>query len=72
VYLALVAQSLEGSGRRDGDGRRLIECEVCRLGRQLVFACAGVLGEGAFAGTNHLIARPEPGHSLADRLDPSG
>ena len=41
-------------------------------GASLPSASAGVLGEGALADAEHLVARPEPGHVRADRLDDPG
>jgi hypothetical protein len=63
---------LEGGEPRDGHDRGLLEAEVCRLGREVVLASAGVLGEGAVAPAEHLITGPEPGHLGADRLDAPG
>ncbi|HEX2360572.1 MAG TPA: hypothetical protein VHI11_00725 [Jiangellaceae bacterium] len=61
-----------GGNSGDRDRRHLHEGEVCRLGRDVVLAGAGVLGEGAFADTHHLVAEPKSGHVLADCLDVSG
>jgi hypothetical protein len=69
LNLPHVAQSLERGGAGGGNGRRLLEGEVRRLGRNLVRSSGRVLGEGAVAGAEHLIARLEPRHILADRLD---
>ena len=44
----------------------------CRLGRELVLASTHVLGVGALADAEHLIARLEPAHVLADRLHDPG
>ena len=52
--------------------RRLLEAEVGRLGRELVLGRARVLGEGALADAEHLVAGLEPGHVLADRLHDAG
>jgi hypothetical protein len=68
----VVANSLQGGEGRDGAGGRLLEAEVLRLGCELVLLGAGVLGEGALADSEHLVARLERGHVLADRLDAPG
>jgi hypothetical protein len=70
--LALVADGLEGGEAGDGDDRRLLEADAGRHGRQVVLGHARVLGVRAVGPAEHGIAGPEPGHLLADRLDPSG
>ena len=55
---AVVADGLQGGEAGDRDGGGLLEGEVRRLGRELVRAGAGVLGEGALADAEHLVARP--------------
>ena len=55
--LALVAKRLEGGEAGDGDGRGLLEAEVGRFGREVVLWSAGVLGVGAVAPAEDLIAR---------------
>ena len=67
-----VAQGLQGRGGGRGHDRRLLEREVGRLRRERVLLPAGVLGEGAAAGAEHLVAGPQPGDARADRRDPSG
>src|SRR5437660_10069747 len=69
--LALVAKQLESSGCRYADGRGLLEREVGRLRNEMVRRSGRVLGEGARAPTEYLIAWPEAGHAIADRLDRS-
>jgi hypothetical protein len=78
---ATVAQALKGGARGGGNGRRLLEAEIRRLGRQHTAAAdaalagssgAGVLGEGAAAGAEHLLPRLKLRHVLAHRLDAPG
>ncbi len=61
-----------GGQARDGDRRRLLEAEVGRLGGEPVRSGAGVLGEGAVAGAEHLVTRVAPGRVGADRLHAPG
>jgi len=61
-------QALQGGQAGDGDHRRLFEGEVHQLGRELVLKRACVFGERALADAERLIARPESGYILADRL----
>jgi hypothetical protein len=68
----VVAQALQGGQAGDGDRRGLLEGEVRRLGRELVLRSAGVLGEGALAEAEHLIAGLESGHLVADRFHDPG
>jgi hypothetical protein len=67
-HLAVVAKALQGGQAGDGHRRRLFRGEVHRLGRQLVLKCARVLGVRALADAEHLFARLEPGHVVADSL----
>src|SRR5438552_13626235 len=69
--LALVAKQLESGRCRHADGRGLLEGEVCRLRNELVHRSGRVLGEGARAPTEYLIAGPKAGHAIADCLDRS-
>ena len=55
--LAVVAQELQGGGRRHADGGRLLEREVGRLRQEVVLARRRVLGECAGAPAEHLVAR---------------
>ena len=57
--LAVVAKELEGGRRGHADGGRLLEREVGRLLDELVLGRVGVLGEGAGAPAEHLVARLE-------------
>ena len=66
------AQTLDGRRGGDGNRRGLFEREVRRLAGELVLAGRGVLGEGAAADAEHLVADREPGHRRADRLDRAG
>ena len=66
---AFVAKSLEGGEGGGGHGGRLLEGEVRRLVRELVLSGTCVLGEGAVAGAEHVVASLKPRHVLADRLD---
>jgi hypothetical protein len=66
------SRPLQGGQAGDGDHGRLFEGEVRRPGRQLVLAGAGVLGEGALADAEHLIAGLELSHVVADRLHDPG
>src|SRR2546427_284060 len=61
-----VAKTLERGAAGGGNGRRLLEVEVRRLGRNLVLPSCRVLGEGAAAGAEQLIARLELRDILAD------
>ena len=65
---SVVAQALQGGQARDGNHRRLIEGEVYRSGRKLLLPSERILGEGALADAEHLIARLDPAHVLANRL----
>lgn len=65
----VVAQALQGGQAGDGDHRRLLEGQVCWSGCELVLASARVLGEGALADAEHLIARLEPGSRKTDLLE---
>ena len=67
-----VAKRLEGGAGGGGYGCRLLEGEVRRLERERVFSGGCVLGKGAVAGAEDLVAGLEPRHVLADRLDGAG
>ena len=69
--LSRVAKTLEGGDSGVGNGRRLLEGEVCRLPHELVLSSARVFGEGAVTGTEYLVARLELAHILPDRLNAS-
>ena len=56
LHVSAVPHSLQGREGRDADGRRLLEGEVRRLGRELVLGGAGVFGEGALGDDEHLVA----------------
>jgi hypothetical protein len=68
----VVADGLQGGGRRAGHGRGLLEAQVSRLEGQAVRPGGRVLGEGALAGAEHFIARFKPGDIPADGLDRPG
>jgi hypothetical protein len=70
--VSLVAKGLQRRGRRNGDGRGLLEGEVDRLQRQLVLTYGRVLGESALADPDDLVAWAEPRHIRADGLDSTG
>ena len=72
AYLSVVAQGLQGGRPHDGENRRLLEGEVCGLGRELVLPSTHVLGVGALSDAEHLIPRLEPAHVLADCLHDPG
>ena len=54
-----VAETLQGTDGRHRHGRRLLERQVGRLPHQRLFGCASILGKGAFARAEHLVARLE-------------
>src|SRR5919199_1295809 len=64
-----VAERLKGGEAGDGDDRRLLEGEAGRLRLEMVLTGTGVLGVGAVAPAEHLVARLEPGDVAADCLD---
>jgi hypothetical protein len=67
--LAWAAESLTRGTRGRGDGCRLLEGEVCRLRRELVCSSTCVVGKGAAADAEYLVARLKSRHGFADRLD---
>jgi hypothetical protein len=69
---ALIANGSEGGERRVSNGRRLLEREVRRLRQEVVLCSAGILGEGASAPAEHLIAGSKPLDVPADRLSLPG
>jgi hypothetical protein len=69
---SVVADGLQRGHAGDRDGTRLVEGEVGRLGRELVRPGARVLGEGALADAEHLVAGMEGGHVGADGFNRSG
>ena len=66
--LPLIAQQLEGGGGGHPDGCGLREREVGRLRHEVVRSSARILGEGARAPAEDLIAHLELRHVLADGL----
>jgi hypothetical protein len=69
LHLAVIAKRLQrGQGRR-GHGRGLLERQVVRLGNKLVLLGTRVFGACAAAPAEHLVARLEARHVLADGLD---
>jgi hypothetical protein len=68
LHFPLVADSLQSRIARDSNGRRLLEAQPRRFGRQPVSVRKSVFGERAAAGAEHLITRLEAGHVRADRL----
>ena len=68
LHAALLPHCLEGrdGGRRQR--RRLLEGQTRRLRGAPVHPDGGVLGEGAVAGAEHLVALPERGDLLPHRL----
>src|SRR3990172_1359416 len=65
----LVAKSLQCSGARYRHGRGLLECQSARLCHQAIFPRTRILGECPGRVAEHLIARLEPRHALADGLN---
>src|SRR3954468_21482251 len=68
---SVVANRLKGGERGDGDGSRLVEGQVRRLGRELVRSGAYVLRERRGTDAEHGVARLEAGHAATDGLDRS-
>ena len=56
-HLRVVAKELERGAGGHADGGGLFEGEIGRLRDELILGCPGVLGEGAGAPTEHLVAR---------------
>src|ERR1035437_9866334 len=54
--LPLIAQQLQGGGCRYPDGRGLLKREVGRLGDEVVRTGTGILGKGACAPAEYLVA----------------
>ena len=68
--LALVAQTLQGGDRRDGNGGRLLKGDVGRFQRDgAIRANTHILGEGAVPPAEYLVARLELRHVPADCFD---
>ena len=67
-----VEKALQGGESGDRHDRRLVEGEVRRLAGELVLAGGRVLGEGASADPEDLVADFEPGHVRTDRHDRAG
>lgn len=67
--LSVVAESLQGRDGRDRNGGGVLERHVGRLRHEVVLSRERVLGEGAIAPAEHLIAGLEPRHVRADCLD---
>jgi hypothetical protein len=65
-------EGLHSGAAGDPDDRRLLERDVRRLVGELVPAGRGVLGEGATAHPEHLVAHAEPGHRGPGRDDRAG
>src|SRR5437899_9686738 len=70
--VSLVAQTLQRSEARDGDGCRLLERQTTRLGRQIVLGSRRVLSETATPAAEDVIAGFESRDVLSDRLDVTG
>jgi len=70
--MAVIAKRLEGDHRRHRDRRGLLEGDVDRHPCKRVLGGRGVLGIGAAAPAEDLVARAEPGHAAAHRLDRPG
>ena len=68
----MIANSIEGGEGGVSNGRGLLEREVGRLRQEVVFSSARILGEGAPAPAEHLVARSKLLHVFADRLDLPG
>ena len=72
LHLGAVTHTLQRGDPGDGDRRRLLEGEVCRLAGEQSHLSDGILGEGAVTGAVDLVARLELGHVSADGLDRAG
>jgi hypothetical protein len=72
LHSTVLADGLEGGAPGDGNRRRLVEGDVGRLRGEFVRSHDRVLGERAGGHPEHLVARLEPAHVGAARLDGSG
>src|SRR3954468_7722465 len=72
LNLPLIANGGECGERRVSDRGRLFEREIGWLRQEVVLCSTRVLGEGAFAPTEHLIARSKLMHVRPDCLDLAG
>ena len=72
LHAPTVAQRLQRGDGGDGHGGGLLEAQVRRHPRELVRFRRGVLGERSAARAEHRLARFEPRHVRADRLDDAG
>src|SRR5450759_2214288 len=70
--LPLIAKQLESCGCGHSDGRGLLEREVGWLQEELILSSTRVLGKGARAPAENLIAESEFRDIFADCLDRSG
>ncbi len=70
--MAMVAKALQRRGRRDAHRRGLREGQLLRLPHEATLERRRPLGERATAKAEDLVARPESGHVLPDRLDDAG
>src|SRR6185437_7212894 len=69
MTLPLIAKKLEAGGCGHSDGCSLLEREVRRLRHEVIRSSTRILGKGACAPAEYLIAWSELRHVLADRLD---
>ena len=69
LNLAVVAEKLQRGGGGNAHGRGLLEGDVRWLPNEMVLGRGHVLGEGALAPAEDLVACSKSLHVLADRLD---
>jgi hypothetical protein len=69
LYLPEIAEALNGGERGDAHGTRLFEGQAGRLRHQRGLRADRVLGQGAVAGAENLVAGLEPGDGSSYRLD---
>src|ERR1700694_602042 len=69
LHLALIAKNLKGGRGGNPNGRSLLEREVGWLQYEMVLGGTRILGKGASAPADYLIAWSELRHILADRLN---
>ena len=67
-----VNPALQGGKGGDGNSRGVLERKIGRLGAQSGFRRTGVLGEGAFAGAENVVARAEACHGGSSGFDGAG